>query len=188
MHVCPVSPTVACPFSPLSPPFNAIPRYEEQRVERMQKTAGLNLYIKNLADDVDDDMLREAFAAHGTVTSCRVMRFDNGRSKGFGFVCYSQPEEATKAITELNQSMLKGKPMYVAMAQRRDMRHQQLQQMYRQQGGRGAGPMYPGGEFLGGYGVPAGPPGRGVGLENPVQHTCSTTFTQHVSPIKQVLQ
>lgn len=35
--------------------------------------------------------------------SARVMVDNtNGQSKGFGFVCFSAPEEATKAITEMN--------------------------------------------------------------------------------------
>lgn len=37
-------------------------KFDELRSERMQKTAGLNLYVKNLADDVDEDSLRELFA------------------------------------------------------------------------------------------------------------------------------
>lgn len=45
---------------------------EEVRSERIAKYANMNLYVKNLVDDVDDDKLRQEFAAYGTITSCKV--------------------------------------------------------------------------------------------------------------------
>jgi polyadenylate-binding protein len=42
---------------------------------------------------------------------------DNGRSKGFGFVRFSTPDEATKAVTEMNGSIVGSKPLFVALAQ-----------------------------------------------------------------------
>ncbi|KAK9467531.1 hypothetical protein V1512DRAFT_223747 [Lipomyces arxii] len=103
-------------------------QYETARLEKMSKYQGVNLYVKNLEDDVDDDKLREEFSEHGTITSAKVMRDEVGKSKGFGFVCFSSPDEATKAVTEMNQRMINGKPLYVALAQRKDVRKSQLEQ------------------------------------------------------------
>ena len=47
---------------------------------------------------------------------------ENGRSKGFGFVCFNTPEEASKAVAELNGKVIGNKPLYVAMAQRKEER------------------------------------------------------------------
>ncbi|KIZ04835.1 Polyadenylate-binding protein 2, partial [Monoraphidium neglectum] len=90
------------------------------RAERVAKYQGMNLYIKNLSDEVTDDQLREEFAPYGTITSHKVMVDDKGKSRGFGFVCYTSHEEATRAVTEMNGKMLKGKPLYVALAQRKE--------------------------------------------------------------------
>ncbi|PXF41254.1 Polyadenylate-binding protein, cytoplasmic and nuclear [Gracilariopsis chorda] len=102
-------------------------KYEMLRAERSQKYQGINLYVKNLSDDVDDDRLRAEFSPYGTITSAKVMRDDKGYSKGFGFVCFTQPEEATKAVTELNGRMMGLKPIYVALAQRKEVRRAQLE-------------------------------------------------------------
>jgi len=91
----------------------------------------VNLYVKNLDDSIDDEALRKEFQRYGTITSAKVMTED-GRSKGFGFVCFSSPEEATKAVTEMNGRIVGSKPLYVALAQRKEDRKAHLTSQYMQ--------------------------------------------------------
>jgi len=73
----------------------SVHRYDDARQEKIAKYQGMNLYIKNLGDEVDDDKLRTEFAPHGTITSAKVMRDSASKSRGFGFVCYTSPEEVS---------------------------------------------------------------------------------------------
>jgi len=98
----------------------------------MSKYQGVNLYVKNLDDSIDDEKIRQEFSTCGTITSAKIMTDDKKTSKGFGFVCFSTPEEATKAVTELNGKIINGKPIYVALAQRKDQRRAQLEAQFAQ--------------------------------------------------------
>lgn len=129
-------------------------KFEAQKMDRITKFQGVNLYVKNLDDSVTDDMLRDEFSAMGTITSARVMRdVKADRSKGFGFVCYSTPEEATRAVNEMNGKLIANKPIFVALAQRREVRRAQLEAQHAQRGGA------PGQQMLRGNPINAFPQG-----------------------------
>jgi len=106
-------------------------RFEKIKMERINRYQGVNLYVKNLDDTIDDERLRKEFSQFGTITSAKTMT-ESGRSKGFGFVCFSSPEEATKAVTEMNGRIIVQKPLYVALAQRKEDRRAQLANRYMQ--------------------------------------------------------
>lgn len=137
--------------------------YEQAKMEKLSKYQGVNLYIKNLEDDVDDEKLRGEFEPFGTITSCKVMRDEKGTSKGFGFVCFSSPDEATKAVAEMNNKMIGSKPLYVSLAQRREVRRQQLESQIAQRNQirmqQAAAAGMPGGYINGPMYYPPGGPG-----------------------------
>jgi polyadenylate-binding protein len=131
-------------------------KFEAEKMDRISKFQGVNLYVKNLDDSVTDDTLRDEFSAMGTITSARIMKDSKtGLSRGFGFVCYSTPEEATRAVNEMNGKLIANKPIFVALAQRRDVRRAQLEA---QHANRGGGPGQPG-MMRGGPMGPMGYPG-----------------------------
>lgn len=132
-------------------------KFERMKMERINRYQGVNLYVKNLDEQIDDERLRKEFSQFGTITSARVMT-EGGRTKGFGFVCFSSPEEATKAVTEMNGRIVVAKPLYVALAQRKEDRKAHLAAQYMQRiagmrmQGQGVGQIFgPGGT---GYFVP----------------------------------
>jgi len=77
-------------------------------------TMAKKLYVGNLPYSVDDAKLAEVFSAVGTVDSATVIsdKF-SGRSKGFGFVEFSNDDEAQAAIDKLNGSDVDGRSIVV---------------------------------------------------------------------------
>ena len=78
----------------------------------------MNIHIGNLAREVSDEDLREAFAAFGQVTSARVVldRY-SGQSRGYGLVEMPSRDEAMTAIAALNGRLLKGRIIMANEAQ-----------------------------------------------------------------------
>uniref|UniRef100_A0A8C5KM72 Polyadenylate-binding protein n=1 Tax=Jaculus jaculus TaxID=51337 RepID=A0A8C5KM72_JACJA len=104
---------------------------EQVTQDRSSRDRGTNLYVKNLDDGIDDERLQKEFSPFGTITSAKVMT-EGGCSKGFGFVCFSTPEEATKAVIEMNGRIVATKPLYVALAQSKEERQAHLTNQYMQ--------------------------------------------------------
>ncbi|KAJ6409583.1 hypothetical protein OIU84_009141 [Salix udensis] len=107
-------------------------RFEQSMKEAADKFQGANLYVKNLDDNIGDEKLKELFSPFGTITSCKVMRDPSGISRGSGFVAFSTPEEASRALLEMNGKMIASKPLYVALAQRKEDRRARLQAQFSQ--------------------------------------------------------
>lgn len=107
-------------------------KFEQERNVAAEKLQGSNLYLKNLDDTINDENLKELFSEFGTITSCKVMLDPLGQSRGSGFVAFSTSEEATKALNEMNGKIIGRKPLYVAVAQRKDDRKARLQAQFSQ--------------------------------------------------------
>jgi RNA recognition motif-containing protein len=76
------------------------------------------IFVGSLSFDATEEDLKQAFEACGTVVSTFVpVDKMTGRKRGFGFVEMSTPEEAAKAIAELNGKEIHGRPVALNEAQ-----------------------------------------------------------------------
>jgi len=83
----------------------------------------MNIYVGNLAYDVDSQDLQTLFERYGEVSSANVITDrDTGRSKGFGFVEMPQADQARKALEELNGQDNNGRNLTVNEARPREER------------------------------------------------------------------
>ncbi|KAI9775747.1 MAG: hypothetical protein M1835_005709 [Candelina submexicana] len=78
------------------------------------------LFIGGLAWHTDDTTLRQKFEEFGAVEEAIVVKDrDTGRSRGFGFVRYSQETEAENAIQNMNNIEFDGRTIRVDKASER---------------------------------------------------------------------
>jgi len=110
------------------------------------------LFIGGLAWHTDENALRQKFEEFGAVEEAVVVKDrDTGRSRGFGFVRYSQESDAEAAITAMNNIEFDGRTIRVDKASER--------------GSGGGGGGFGGGRGGGGGGYGGGRGGYGGGRD-----------------------
>ena len=136
-----------------------IPRKDRERELGEKAKYFTNVYIKNFGDEFDDEKLFEQFSKYGKVTShkvfknnftllffkmasisqflivsfyLKVMSSDEGKSRGFGFVCYEDPDAAERACDDMHGKEMNGKTLFVGRAQKRNERQTELRRKFEQ--------------------------------------------------------
>jgi RNA recognition motif-containing protein len=81
------------------------------------------LFVAGIPFSFDEASLKDLFSKYGTVESATIITDrESGRSKGFGFVEMSTPEEANSAIEKLNNTKIEDRNIVVNMARPREER------------------------------------------------------------------
>ena len=93
----------------IKPKFPPIVRFVGKWMSRKERIEQLgdaprkftNVYVKNFGEDFCDEDMKKLFEPFGEIQSMKVMRTEDGKSKGFGFVSFSEPDSASQVINHL---------------------------------------------------------------------------------------
>ncbi|KAI0300142.1 hypothetical protein B0F90DRAFT_1629948 [Multifurca ochricompacta] len=85
-----------------------------------------NLFCKNLDPTIDSNGLFTHFRKYGQIVSARVMRNENGDSRGFGFVSFQTPDQAAAAMHGMNGALLGSKQLVVRLHEPKQLRQEKL--------------------------------------------------------------
>jgi len=75
--------------------------------------ASASVYVGNLAFETSWQDLKDHMRAAGNVDQANILSNEDGRSKGCAIVQYQRPQDAQRAIRELQNSELDGRPLFV---------------------------------------------------------------------------
>lgn len=86
--------------------------------DRREDTPDYTIFVGDLASDVTDFILQETFKVHFPSVKGANVVIDrtSGRSKGYGFVKFGDPNEQARAVTEMNGMLCSTRPMRIGTA------------------------------------------------------------------------
>jgi len=92
-----------------------------QKTGQPPRVKGSEVFVGGLSHTVTEDMIRELFSSCGEVVEIRMMKDQNGASKGYCFVRFAMKEAAMKAQKEKNNITLQGKRIGVVSSSDKDI-------------------------------------------------------------------
>ena len=81
--------------------------YQSNTNSKEDTTNHFHIFVGDLSNEVNDEVLNKAFSAFGTISEARVMwDMKTGRSRGYGFVAYRDRTDAEKALSSMDGEWL----------------------------------------------------------------------------------
>lgn len=75
------------------------------------------IFVGNLPFSFDNDRLQQEFTQFGNVESAKIiMDRNSGRSRGYGFVEFSEQTSADDAVSKMNEHEVEGRKLTVSHA------------------------------------------------------------------------
>lgn len=107
-----------------------VARHESSKERQSKSDKALstftNIYVKGFGTEMSSKELEELFSKYGAITSALVELTPEGKSKGFGFINFETHDQAEAAIKGLHDKEYNGSKLYVARAQTKTERTQEL--------------------------------------------------------------
>ncbi|GEQ69653.1 hypothetical protein JCM33374_g3326 [Metschnikowia sp. JCM 33374] len=75
------------------------------------------LFVGNLGEDANDEVLAAAFARYPSVSKVRVPEDKSGKNRGYGFVAFASPDDYLKAFKEMNGKYVGSRPVQLKRAE-----------------------------------------------------------------------
>jgi polyadenylate-binding protein len=103
---------------------------KQERDNSVDKSKFNNVFVKNLSESTTKEGLTQIFGEYGSITSAVVMLGTDGKSRCFGFINFENPDDAARAVQELNGKKVNDKELYVGRAQKKTEREMELKRRF----------------------------------------------------------
>jgi nucleolysin TIA-1/TIAR len=81
--------------------------YQSNQANKEDTSNHFHIFVGDLSNEVNDEVLLQAFSAFGSVSEARVMwDMKTGRSRGYGFVAFRERADAEKALSTMDGEWL----------------------------------------------------------------------------------
>ncbi|KAI9801187.1 MAG: hypothetical protein M1825_003461 [Sarcosagium campestre] len=81
--------------------------YQSNTSNKEDTSGHFHIFVGDLSNEVNDEVLLQAFSAFGSVSEARVMwDMKTGRSRGYGFVAFRERQDAEKALSSMDGEWL----------------------------------------------------------------------------------
>ena len=87
---------------------------ELKEIEELRKAMGKKTFVGGLSWNTDEEGLRQAFVGFDVEEVKIITDRDTGRSRGFGFVTFSDSESVSRSVQEMTAKDLDGRTIKVS--------------------------------------------------------------------------